>query len=140
MRALCVARHRFLSEHLGRFFEALGLDTVACVGLREALDVVHAEDPDVVICDYDVLATTPLAAWEDDPRTAAVPVIAVSLTRHPGEAHLLDINGVAGFLYLPTLDAEDAHRLLGAVRRKRAGINPPNVLTWPGTTPVAQLR
>ena len=53
------------------------------------------------------------------------------MTRHPGEVHVLDVNGIAGFLYLPTLDAEDACRLLAAVRRKTGGINPPSVLPWP---------
>jgi hypothetical protein len=140
MRALCVGRHRFLSEHLCRFFDELDLDTVACVGMSEALETIGRGGADVVICDYDLLATAPLAQWEDAPAFADVPVVAVSMTRHPGDAHLLDINGIAGFLYLPTLELDDARRLFGAVRRKRGGIVPPNVLTWPRTTPVAQLR
>jgi hypothetical protein len=53
------------------------------------------------------------------------------MTRHPGEVHVMDVNGIAGFLYLPTLDAEDACRLLAAVRRKTGAINPPSVLPWP---------
>jgi len=97
-------------------------------------------EPDAVICDYDLLATISLTEWERDPTLSDVPVIAVSLTRHPGEAHLLDVNGIAGFLYLPTLDREDARRLLAAIRPTRTRIDPPNVLPWPGTTPVAQLR
>ena len=140
MRALCVGRHRFLSEHFCRFFDNLGLDTLACVGMDEAAEIVRTTELDVVIADYDLLATTSLSAWESDPACADIGVVAVSLTRHPGEAHLLDVNGIAGFLYLPTLDAEDAHRLLSAIRRKRNGIHPPNALPWPGTTPVAQLR
>ncbi len=71
---------------------------------------------------------------------SGIPLIAVSLTRHPGDAHLLDTNGIAGFLYLPTLEREDAQRLLSAVRRKRGRVNPPNVLPWPGPTPVAHPR
>lgn len=140
MRVLCVARHRFLSEHLCRFFETLGVDTMPCVGMAEAQSSIATSHPDAVICDYDLLATMPIASWESDPAVADVPVIAVSLTRHPGEAHVLDVNGIAGFLYLPTLEADDAQRLLAAVRRKSGGINPPHVLQWPGTTPVAQLR
>jgi DNA-binding NarL/FixJ family response regulator len=140
MRVLCVGRHPFLSEHLGRFFENLGVDCIPCVGLREAVDLVPTIDPDAVICDYDLLATMSLAEWESDPLLRDIPVIAVSLTRHPGEAHLMDVNGIAGFLYLPTLQPEDAQRVLGAVRRKRAGINPPAALPWPATTPRAQLH
>jgi hypothetical protein len=140
MRVLCVARHRYLSEHLCRFFECLGLDTIPCVGIREAANMVPAHDPDAVICDYDLLATMSLADWERDPSVSGVPVFAVSLTRHPGEDHLLDVNGIAGFVYLPTLDRENARRLLAAIRPKRPRIDPPNVLPWPGTTAVAQLR
>jgi hypothetical protein len=108
--------------------------------MAEAQASIATSHPDAVICDYDLLATMPIASWESDPAVADVPVIAVSLTRHPGEAHVLDVNGIAGFLYLPTLEADDAQRLLAAVRRKSGGINPPHVLQWPGTTPVAQLR
>jgi hypothetical protein len=140
MRALCIGRHPFLSEHLCRFFASLGLDTVPCVGFEEAARLVPVHEPDAVICDYDLLATISLAHWEQDPVLSEVPVIAVSLTRHPGEAHLLDINGIDGFLYLPTLDREDARRLLAAIRPKRTRIDPSNVLPWPGTTPVAQFR
>jgi hypothetical protein len=144
MRALCVGRHRFLSEHLGRFFESLGVACVPCVGLSEAMTLVAAHDPDAVICDFDLLATMSLASWESDPVLGRIPVIAVSLTRHPGEAHLMDVNGIAGFLYLPTLDADDARRVLAAVRRKRSGegaaIQPPSGLSWPATTPLARVR
>jgi len=120
-----------LAEHFCRFFDGLGLDTVACVGLTDAVEAVKAGDLDAVICDYDLLATMPLTNWETDPMLSGVPLIAVSMTRHPGEVHVLDVNGIAGFLYLPTLEAEDASRLLAAVRRKSGGINPPSVLPWP---------
>jgi DNA-binding NarL/FixJ family response regulator len=138
MRVLCIGRHPFLSEHLCRFFESLGVDAIPCVGIREAASQLPMHEPDAVICDYDLLATTPLG--ECDPKRLDVPVIAVSLTRHPGDAHLLDIEGIAGFFYLPTLDREDARRLLAAIRSKRGRIDPPNVLQWPETTPVAQFR
>ena len=140
MRVLCVGRHPFLSEHLGRFFEKLGVETTACVGIGEAEELVRQLGPDAIVCDYDLLATIPLTSWENDPVLARVPLIAVSLTRHPGEAHLLDINGIAGFLYLPTLDRNDALRLLTAIQQQRPGINPPTVLPWQGSTPIAQPR
>ncbi len=140
MRALCVGRHQFLSEHLGRFFESLGLDCTSCVGLAHAMELVPMQQPDVVICDYDLLATMPLANWESDPVLADVPIIAVSLTRHPGEAHLMDVNGIAGFLYLPTLEPRHAHRIFSALRSRSAPINPPNVLQWPAPSQAPQLR
>lgn len=139
MRVLCVGRHQFLSEHLCRFFEAFGVATMPCVGIREAMNRIPDEEPDAVICDYDLLATMPLDGWENDPALRDTPVIAVSLTRHPGEAHLLDINGIAGFLYLPTLDPTDAARLLSSVSRMR-GVASPTLSAWPGTAqPVAQV-
>ena len=138
MRALCVGRHPFLSEHLGRFFGNLGVVCTPCVGLSEAMALVASCDPDAVICDYDLLATMSLASWESNPALSAVPIIAVSLTRHPGEAHLLDVNGITGFLYLPTLEPEDARRVLAAASGKRARIEPPNILQWPVVSRVAQ--
>ena len=141
MRLLCVGRHPFLSDHLARFFQALGAETVSCVGMCDAEALVRRHDPDAIVCDYDLLATFSLAAWENDSILSRVPFVAVSLTRHPGEAHLLDINNIAGFLYLPTLNREDALGLLNAVQRRRRPIHPPpTALQWPGTTPVARLR
>jgi DNA-binding NarL/FixJ family response regulator len=135
-----MARHPMLSEHLCRFFDGFGVDTVPCVGLHETIDSARAMGPDLVICDYDLLTNASLHAWASDPAVRNVPLIAVSLTRRPSDVHLFDASGIAGFLYLPTLEPEDVHRLLGAVRRKRAGINPPNVLPWPAPTPAAHLR
>lgn len=139
MRVLCVGRHRFLSEHLCRFFGELGMATVPAVGLDDAMGLTSAVEPDVIVCDYDLLATARLDDWERHAQASHVPVIAVSLTRHPGEAHLLDVNGIAGFLYLPTLQGEDARRVLSAVARTR-GVTPPAVLPWSGQAPIAELR
>ena len=74
MRVLCVGRHPYLSEHLGRFFGNLGVDCTPCVGLAQAIALVPSHDPDAVICDYDLLATASLAKWESDPVLADVPV------------------------------------------------------------------
>lgn len=111
--ALCVGRHRYLSDHLGTYFRALGLTTTCVVGIEEAIRAAQRELPDLVLCDYDLLATAHLEGWERDGRLSSVPLIAVSLTRRPEEVHLLDINAIAGFLYLPTLDASAARRALG---------------------------
>ena len=140
MRLLCVTRHPFLSEHLCRYFEDLGFDTVACVGMRDAMDMVPTHDIDAVVSDYDLLASVPLDGWEQDEILSTTPIIAVSLTRHPGEAHLNEATAIAGFLYLPTLQAEDAQRVLKSLPRRRGAITPPNVLSWPGQTQLAQLR
>ena len=139
MRVLCIGRHPFLSEHLCRFFQRLGVETIPCVGIAEAPESIRIENPDAVICDYDLLATISLSAWERDPNLAQIPIIAVSLTRNPDETHLLDTSGIAGFLYLPTLDLDDAHRVLAAARR-RGGVEAPSVLPWPGSGQAAQLH
>ena len=139
MRVLCVARHPYLSEHLGRFFERLGVDTMPCVGLRDAAHLAPKYDVDAVICDYDLLAAASLAAWSTDPSLARRPVIAVSLTRHPGEAYLADADCIAGFLYLPTLEVDDAQRMLAAVRHRRGVNRPPSVSPWPAQTTLSRL-
>src|SRR5687767_2917727 len=115
--ALCVGRHRFLSDHLGLYFSKIGLRTACVVGLDEALSAVRASTPDVVIGDYDLRAAIALDVWEHEAAFARVPVIAVSLTRRPEEMHLLDVNGIGGFLYLPTLAPQAALRVLEMTRR-----------------------
>ena len=135
--ALCVGRHRFLSDHLGLYFSKIGLQTRCVVGLDEALAAVRASPPDVVLCDYDLLATIALEVWEREAAFERVPVIAVSLTRRHEEMHLLDVNGIGGFLYLPTLDPQAALRVLEMTRRA-AEYTPargiPRTVTAPLTT------
>jgi CheY-like chemotaxis protein len=120
LHALCIARHCFLSEHIARYFSGMGIDTTEAVGLESALEMAAKVKPDVVICDYDLLSTIPLDKWERDAMLSNIPVIAVSLTRRAQELQLLDINGIAGFLYLPTLETASALRILraAAVRPK----------------------
>ena len=92
----------------------MGVITSEAVGLEAAVEAARRASPDVVICDYDLLATIPLEKWEHDGLLSKTPVIAVSLTRHAEELHLLDVNGIAGFLYLPTLEQAPALKILHA--------------------------
>ena len=125
LRALCVARHCYLSEHIARYFAAMGLTTTNAVGLDSAVIAAASCAPDVVICDYDVLATIPLETWEHDSLLSNTPVVAVSLTRHAEELQLLDVNGIAGFLYLPTLEEAPALRILrAAAARPKYSLSP----------------
>jgi DNA-binding NarL/FixJ family response regulator len=119
LRALCIARHSFLSEHIARYFAEMGVATTNAVGLDSAVEAAADFSPDVVICDYDVLATIPLQKWEHDALLSNTPVIAVSLTRHAEELQLLDVNGIAGFLYLPTLEQAPALRILHAAAARQ---------------------
>ena len=127
LRALCIARHCILSEHIARYFADLGVLTTNAVGFESALNGSADAPPDVVICDYDVLTSVPLEQWERDRLLSRTPVVAVSLTRNAEELHLLDVNGIAGFLYLPTLDRSAALRILYA-----AAARPKYVLPLPG--------
>jgi hypothetical protein len=115
MRLLCVSRHSVLSDHLASLFRSFGAETRSAVGLAEALVAAPSFAPEAVICDYDLLATVSLTAWERDPQLARVPIVAVSLNRRPDEVHALDVNNVAGFVYLPSLEHEDGVRLVGAL-------------------------
>ena len=134
LRALCVARHEFLSDHVARYFASLGLDTSFAVGLQDALHRSRDFKPDVVIAEYELLAMLSLDAWERDELLSRTAVIAVSLTRRPQEAHLLDVNGIAGFLYLPKLDAETAGRIVAAA----AASSRPRYVPTLGTQPASE--
>ena len=114
LRALCIARHSYLSEHIARYFAQMGIATENMVGLDSVMESASGMSPDVVICDYDLLATLPLEKWERHELLSRTPVIAVSLTRQAQELHLLDANGIAGFLYLPTLEQAAALQILHA--------------------------
>ncbi len=105
---------------MARFFTELGLETSCAVGLDDAVHLARDFKPQVVVCDYDLLATLSLEAWECDELLSRTPVIAVSLTRRPTEVHLLDVNGIAGFLYLPTLEPAVAYRILNAAAARNA--------------------
>jgi len=134
LKALCVGRHRYLSDHFRRFFRRLGVDAASVVGIADAIEAARDQRPDIVFCEYDLLATMPLESWERDPFLSRVPVIAVSLTRRSDEMHLLDINNIAGFFYLPALTDEDARRLLHAVRPS-AGYTLPSTLDCVSSPP-----
>ena len=121
MRLLCVGRHAYLAEHIASRFRAHGAEAYPVVGLEPAARQACADAPDVVLCEYDLLATNPLGAWERDPVLSRVPVVAVSLTRRPHEACAFDVNGIAGFLYLPTLDHEAALGMLSALAARATG-------------------
>jgi hypothetical protein len=136
LRALCVGRHRYLSDHFGQFFRKLGVDAATVVGVADAIAVARSHKPDVVFCEYDLLATSPLEPWERDPFLSRVPVIAVSLTRRADEMHLLDVNNIAGFFYLPSLTDDDARRLLHAVRPS-AGYSLRSSLDRLASTPIS---
>ncbi len=111
----------------------MGVITSEAVGLEAAVEVARGASPNLVICEYDLLATIPLEKWERDELLSNIPVIAVSLTRHSQELHLLGVNGIAGFLYLPTLDNAPALRILHAATTRSKYALPKPVATAPRT-------
>ena len=98
----------------------------------------NAQTGNLVLCEYDVLTTEPLDGLERHPTLGHVPVMAVSLTRRPDEVNLLDVNGIAGFLYLPTLRVEDATRIVGAARPPADFTFPSRLQPGPHPLPAAQ--
>lgn len=116
MQALCVGRHAFLADHISAFFRAIGLVVEPAVGLDAALKEARRRQPDLVVCDYDLLTPAWLSAWQRDELVGGTPLVAVSLTRRPEEVNLGSLEGVVDFLYLPTLDKESARRVFGHAR------------------------
>ncbi len=130
MRAICIARHPYLSEHIAAVCRDAGIDAMSAAGFEEGMRLTRAQSPDAVLCDYDLLAMSPLRQWEDDPELARTPVIAVSLTRRPEEVNLLDTNGIAGFLYLPLMSRDAVSRVIAAASTTR--VRPPaDAFRWP---------
>ena len=134
MLVLCIARHVYISEHIARFFARVGAATESAVGLTEGAACARLRRPDVVVCEYDILATLPISAWERDEPLSRLPILAVSLTRRPGEVNLLDVNGISGFLYLPALTDEKAHQVLDGAARSVVRAPALTPLSWPQGT------
>ena len=120
MRLLCVGRHAYLSEHLCRYFRGLGADCSAAVGLSEALSLVTRYEPHVIVCDCDLITPALLDEWAANPQMVDVPLLAVSLTRRPEELPPVELMGVAGVLYLPSVDRPQARRCASPARRLAA--------------------
>jgi chemotaxis response regulator CheB len=135
MRVLCVGRHAFLSEHLCRFFSDAGAQCEPAVGASEALGKASEFEPNIVVCDADVITTALLDAWTAEPALADVPVLAVSLTRRPEESTAAELAGLAAVVYLPGLASEQAMALLASMYRPRGVSAPQHWRTdWPASS------
>lgn len=138
MRALCIGRHRFLSDHLALVFSGLGIDAVAGAGLRDAARAAREQAIDVILCDYDLLASSSLGGWEGDEVLSTIPLVAVSLTRRPDEVTPADAAGIGGYLYLPTLQPEQALRVLRGACGRAVRVPAMAGLSWPPARVVAR--
>ena len=119
MRLLCVGRHAYLSEHLCRYFSELGAGCEPAVGASDAIAVAARYEPHAIICDCDLITPAMLDEWALEPSVADVPLVAVSLTRRPEELPPVELLGVAGVLYLPTLERSQLRTLLAGAHRRR---------------------
>lgn len=133
MRVLCVGRHAFLSEHLCRYFRDLGAECDAVVGTCDVPAAAARFEPHAIMSDSELLTGPLLDAWSGNPVLSGIPIIAVSLTRRPGEAGPA-LAGLAGVIYLPALDREQGLALLAGAYRPR-GVESPH--EWPLVPPSA---
>jgi CheY-like chemotaxis protein len=129
MQAICIARHKILAEHIGTVFADGGITCRPVVGFAQGMQAARELCPQLVICDYDMLVAAPIRDWETDPVLSRIPIIAVSLTRRPDEAHLVDCNGFAGFLYLPMVNRDSLIRVVQAAAAPVR--SPADAYRWP---------
>ena len=127
MRVLCVGRHAFLSEHLCRVFSEVGALCDSAVGPAEAVQVAAHFEPDVVVCEGDLLTPAVLDAWAHEASLRRVPVIAVSLTPRLDDALPVELatSEFAAVVYLPALSRAQIAGLLSTVRRA-GGVSAPS--------------
>ena len=127
MRVLCVGRHAFLSEHLCRLFGDVGATCEGAVGTAEGARAAARFEPEVVVCEGDLLTPAALEEWAKEPALRRVPVLAVSLTRHPVDTLPVDLvtSEWAAVVYLPALDRAQLASLLSSVRRA-GGVSAPH--------------
>lgn len=121
---LCVGRHVFLSEHLCRYFGDLGAECEPVVGTCDVPAAAMRFEPHAILSDSELLTGALLDAWSANPVLSGLPIIAVSLTRRPGEAGPA-LAGLAGVIYLPALDREQGLALLAGAYRPRGVESPP---------------
>lgn len=126
MRVLCVGRHAFLSQHLCRVFGEVGAVCDSAVGTTEAMTVAARFEPDVVVCEGDLLTTSVLDSWAREAALHRVPVIAVTLTRRPDDVLPVETTSEwAAVVYLPGLSSVQLASLLASVRRA-GGVSAPS--------------
>lgn len=126
MRLLCVARHEFLSDHLCRYFGAMNVQCETAVGSDGARAAARAFEPHLVVAESELLNPSVLETWSLEEALHDVPVLAVSLTRRPEESLPAELCGLAGVIYLPTLERSSALALLDGAMKPRGVAVPPD--------------
>jgi hypothetical protein len=126
MRVLCVGRHAFLSEHLCRVFGAVGASCEPVIGSTAVPGAATRFEPDVVVCEGDLLTPAVLEGWARDAALRDVPVLAVSMTPRAGDVLPAELTACdpAAVVYLPSLDRTRVAALLTSLRRPRSVVAP----------------
>jgi hypothetical protein len=117
MRLVCVARHQFLSEHLCRIFGEMGVQCEPVVGIAAAGAAAASFEPHLLVAEDTLLSPSVLHDWESLDAMRDVPVLAVSFTHSPEDGISVSPSGIAGVIYLPSLDSEAALALMESARR-----------------------
>jgi len=99
------------------------------VGPADAPAAATRFEPEVVVCEGDLLTPAVLEQWACEKSLADLPVLAVSLTRRPDDSlpASLSASGPAAVVYLPSLERAQVAALLATVHRPR-GVHEP--LDW----------
>jgi len=126
MRVLCVGRHAFLSEHLCRVFGAVGALCEPIIGSASVPGAAARFEPDVVVCEGDLLTQIVLEGWAREAALRDVPVLAVSMTPRADDVLSADLgaSAPAAAVYLPSLDRAQISTLLASLRRPRGVVAP----------------
>ena len=124
---LCVGRHAFLSEHLCRVFGAAGALCEPVVGTNAVSPAAARFEPQVIICEGDLLTSTVLEGWARERTLTDVPVLAVTLTPRPDDMAPAELPGTdsAATIYLPALNRAQVAALLESARSPRGVSAPP---------------
>jgi hypothetical protein len=99
------------------------------VGTQAAAQAAVRFEPQVVICEGDLLTSAVLESWAHDRSLTDVPVIAVTLTPRLDDVAPLELPGAdsAATIYLPSLNRAQLAALLDSARSPR-GVSAP--LQW----------
>ena len=132
MRVLCVGRHAFLSEHLCRVFGTVGAVCEPVIGTSGVARAAARFEPQVIVCEGDLLTTPVLESFARERALADVPVLAVSLSPRPDDVvpadlHATDLHATdpTAVIYLPALNRQQIAALLDSVRRPHGVSAPP---------------